>query len=101
MLPNPALWETFAHARHDQLLGQEHVMTATNLAEAKAHLSELVDRAIAGEPQIIMRRGVPVAKIVAIERVRKPLDMEWLDSVTKDMKISEEVVIKMRNEARY
>jgi prevent-host-death family protein len=76
-------------------------MTKTNLAEAKAHLSELVDRAIAGEPQIIMRRGIPVAQIVAIEKVRKPIDIEWLESVTKDMKMSEEVVIKMRREARY
>jgi prevent-host-death family protein len=76
-------------------------MTATNLAEAKAHLSELVDRAIAGEPQIIMRRGKPVAQIVAIEQKRKPIDANWLRSVTKDMKISEEVVVKMRNEARY
>jgi prevent-host-death family protein len=76
-------------------------MTATNLAEAKAHLSELVDRAVAGEPQIIMRRGVPVAKIVAIEQPRQPIDGEWLESVTKDMKMSEEVVIKMRRDARY
>jgi prevent-host-death family protein len=76
-------------------------MTGTNLAEAKAHLSELVDRAIAGEPQIIMRRGKPVAKIVAIEQARKPIDPEWLRSVTKDMQMSEEVVTGMRDDARY
>jgi prevent-host-death family protein len=76
-------------------------MTATNLAEAKAHLSELVDRAVAGEPQIIMRRGVPVAKIVAIEQPRKPLDVERLKALTDSMPMGEEVVIRMRKEARY
>jgi prevent-host-death family protein len=76
-------------------------MTKTNLAEAKAHLSALVDRAIAGEPQIIMRRGVPVAKIVAIEKVRKPLDVDRLRALTDSMTMGEEVVIRMRREARY
>jgi prevent-host-death family protein len=76
-------------------------MAGTNLAEAKAHLSALVDRAIAGEPQIIMRRGVPVAQIIAIEQKRKPIDADWLESITKDMRMSEDVVIKMRREARY
>jgi prevent-host-death family protein len=76
-------------------------MTKTNLAEAKAHLSALVDRAIAGEPQIIMRRGVPVAQIVAIEQVRKPIDVDRLTALTDSMKMGEEVVIRMRREARY
>jgi prevent-host-death family protein len=76
-------------------------MAGTNLAEAKAHLSELVDRAIAGEPQIIMRRGKPVAQIVALEQKRKSIDADWLRSVTKDMKMSEEVVTRMRDDARY
>jgi prevent-host-death family protein len=76
-------------------------MAGTNLADAKAQLSALVDRAIAGEPQIIMRRGKPVAKIVALEPERKPIDGEWLRSVTKGMKMSEEVVTKMREDSRY
>jgi prevent-host-death family protein len=77
------------------------MMAGTNLAEAKAHLSELVDLAIAGEPQIIMRRGKPVAKIVAIEPERKPIDVDWLRSITDSMQMGEEVVTKMRDEARY
>jgi prevent-host-death family protein len=77
------------------------MMAGTNLAEAKAHLSELVDLAIAGEPQIIMRRGKPVAKIVAIEPERKPIDVNWLRSRTDSMQMGEEVVTKMRDEARY
>ncbi len=76
-------------------------MAGTNLAEAKAHLSALVDRAIAGEPQIIMRRGVPVAQIVAIKKSRKPIDVDRLKALTDGMTMGKEVVIRMRNEARY
>jgi antitoxin Phd len=36
-----------------------------NLQDAKARLSELVDRCVAGEPQIILRRGRPAAVIVS------------------------------------
>ncbi|WP_313928268.1 type II toxin-antitoxin system prevent-host-death family antitoxin [Pseudoxanthomonas sp.] len=43
-----------------------------NLAEAKAHLSELVERAAAGERIIITRRGKPVATLAAVEE-EKPL----------------------------
>jgi prevent-host-death family protein len=76
-------------------------MSGTNLAEAKAHLSELVDRAIAGEPQVIMRRGKPVAKIVAIEPERQPLDVERLRSLTAGQPLTSETVKKLRDEARY
>ena len=76
-------------------------MAGTNLAEAKAHLSELVDLAIAGEPQIIMRRGVPVAQIVALEQKRQPIDVDRLKELTDSMTMGEEVVIRMRREARY
>jgi prevent-host-death family protein len=34
--------------------------------QAKARLSELIDRAIAGEEVIISRRGKPVARLVPI-----------------------------------
>ncbi len=39
-------------------------MPGINLAEAKAHLSELVSKAESGEETIIMRRGAAVAKLV-------------------------------------
>ena len=38
-------------------------MDAINLADAKAHLSELVDRVEAGESIDITRRGKPVARL--------------------------------------
>jgi prevent-host-death family protein len=37
-----------------------------NVAEAKAHLSELIERAASGEEIIVARAGRPRAKIVAI-----------------------------------
>ena len=46
-------------------------MSAINLAEAKAHLSELVSKAENGEEIIIMRRGEAVAKLVPIAAPKK------------------------------
>jgi prevent-host-death family protein len=48
-------------------------MSAINLAEAKAHLSELVSKAEGGEETIIMRRGEAVAKLVPIAMPKKAL----------------------------
>lgn len=39
---------------------------AMTAAEVKAHLSELLDRAAAGQETVITRRGKPVAKIVQV-----------------------------------
>ena len=46
-------------------------MPAVNLAEAKAHLSELVSKAESGEETVIMRRGEAVAKLVPITAPKK------------------------------
>jgi prevent-host-death family protein len=45
-----------------------------NLAEAKAKLSELLDRALAGEEIVIARAGKPLARLdpVAKKKRRKP-----------------------------
>jgi len=48
-------------------------MSAMNLAEAKAHLSELVSKAERGEETIIMRRGEAVAKLVPVTGLKKTL----------------------------
>ncbi len=39
-------------------------MTRINVAEAKARLSELIDRALAGEDIVIARRDIPVIRLV-------------------------------------
>jgi|SRR5580704_1785767 prevent-host-death family protein len=51
--------------------GRKHIfgMTAQfNIAEAKAKLSELLDRALAGEEVIIARAGTPMAKLTPLKR---------------------------------
>ncbi len=48
-------------------------MRSVSLADAKAHLSELVEAA-AGSPVCITRRGKAVAQIIAIDRPRKQIN---------------------------
>lgn len=41
-----------------------------NIAEAKAHLSELVDRALSGEEVIIARDGKPLLRLAPLQSPR-------------------------------
>lgn len=61
-----------------------------NLTEARAQLSKLVDRAAAGEPVSITRRGKPVAQITAIAVPRKQIDAAALRAVTDRMPMQSE-----------
>lgn len=47
-------------------------MTQVNLYEAKTHLSTLVDRVAAGEEIVIAKNGKALAKLVPIEKPKKP-----------------------------
>lgn len=80
-------------------------MDTISLADAKARLSELVDRAANGESVQITHRGKPVAQITPIERPRKPIDIELLRSVRKKMPYQSEpagdFIRRMRDEDRY
>lgn len=60
-------------------------MPAVSLADAKAHLSELVDRAEAGDSIEITRRGKAVARLTASVGPRKPIDAALLRSLTDTM----------------
>lgn len=48
-------------------------MVTVNLAQAKARLSELIDKVEKGEGVVITRHGKPVARLSAIEQPKKPL----------------------------
>jgi prevent-host-death family protein len=76
-----------------------------SLAEAKAHLSELVELAAAGEPVCITRRGKPIAQITALQRPRRPIDPSVLRKLTDTMPRQPEsagdFVRRMRDEDRY
>jgi prevent-host-death family protein len=60
-------------------------MDAINLADAKAHLSELVDRVEAGDSIDITRRGKAVARLIAVAKPRKRIDAALLQSLTAAM----------------
>ena len=76
-----------------------------SLADAKAHLSELVERAAAGEAVCITRRGKPVAQIIAVDYPRKRIDAAALKAVTDAMPVQPEMardlIRRMRDEDRY
>lgn len=80
-------------------------MAVFNLAEAKAKLSELVERAAAGETVRIIRRGKPVAELSAIKSERKPVNLAALRAVTADMphqnESAGEFMRKQRDDSRY
>lgn len=52
-------------------------MKTVNLYEAKTHLSQLVERAAAGEEIVIAKAGRPLARLVPVSRRtdRRPLGM--------------------------
>ena len=56
-------------------------MSTHSVADAKNHLSELIDRALKGEGVVITRRGQPVVELKAVRPVPQPItkaDIEWL-----------------------
>lgn len=76
-----------------------------NIAEAKAHLSELVEQAAAGETVLLTRRGKPVARMSPLDQPRKPVDLQRLRTLTDSMPQQAEdaatLVRRMRDEERY
>ncbi|KAB1076014.1 type II toxin-antitoxin system Phd/YefM family antitoxin [Methylobacterium planeticum] len=80
-------------------------MDVINLADAKAHLSELVDRVEAGDSIDISRRGKPVARLTAVAGPRKPIDVAQLRSLTAAMspqsRSAADLVRSMRDADRY
>jgi len=47
-------------------------MQIANIHDAKAHLSQLVERALAGEDVIIARAGVPLVRLTPLEHDIRP-----------------------------
>ncbi|CAN7438576.1 type II toxin-antitoxin system prevent-host-death family antitoxin [Phyllobacterium sp. LjRoot231] len=80
-------------------------MRTVNLADAKAHLSELVTQAEDGEIVQILRRGKPVAQLTAVKKPRQPIDLALLRNTTKDMTFQNEsageFIRSMRDTDRY
>ncbi len=56
-------------------------MSEHSVAQAKAHLSALIDRALAGEDVVITRHGHPVVELRAVRPAPQPIPdagLDWL-----------------------
>ena len=72
-----------------------------SLADAKANLSALVNRAEAGETVEIMRHGKPAARLVPVNALQ-PIDFDWLDSIIQTIpRTQADGVMLLRDEERY
>lgn len=80
-------------------------MDSYSLADAKARLSELIDKVEAGETVEITRRGKTVAKVVPPERKRQPIDWDALERLRARLPAQKrgagEFVRWMRDSDRY
>jgi prevent-host-death family protein len=43
-------------------------MNSYNVAEAKAHLSEILEEVCSGQEVVLTKRGQPIARVIPIER---------------------------------
>lgn len=79
--------------------------TQVNLAEAKAQLSELTERAAAGEEVIITKRGRAIARLSSAERPRQAIDRDALKRLTnsqaKQKESTANFIRRVRQETRY
>jgi prevent-host-death family protein len=77
-------------------------MGHVNIAEAKAHLSDLIARAEAGETILIGRRGRPVVELRAIEQPRQPIDVAALRAFIACLPETPAGTVEtLRDEARF
>jgi prevent-host-death family protein len=77
-------------------------MVTVNLAQAKAHLSELLDKVEAGEEVFVTRYGRPVARILAATSPKQPIPLEELAAFRATMpqmlRSSAEILRELRDE---
>lgn len=81
-------------------------MYSVNIADAKAHLSELIHRVEAGEDVLITRRGQPVARLCAAEAPRQPLDLTAADAIRErwaayDANTDSAALVRLSRDERY
>lgn len=77
-------------------------MGHVNIAEAKAHLSDLIARAEAGETILISRRGKPIVELRAIAQPREAIDTEAPRAFITTLPETPASAVKaMRDEATY
>lgn len=60
-------------------------MRTVSVAEAKSHLSELLNQIEAGEEVMITRHGKAVARVVAVQTARQPVPLEHLAALRQQI----------------
>jgi prevent-host-death family protein len=77
-------------------------MVTVSLAQAKAHLSKLLDKVEAGEEVVVTRHGHAVARILPAVRAKEPIPLEELRAFRATMpgwsRPSAELLREMRDE---
>lgn len=79
-------------------------MDTVNLYEAKTNLSQLVDRAAAGEEIVIAKAGRAMARLVPLAPARQPRPLGLLDGQIRigedfDAPLTDEMMAAFRGEA--
>jgi len=76
-----------------------------SLRDAKARLSELADRAAAGVDVVIAKHGHPTARLTAVARQVKPVELAVLraltDATRKQPESASRALRRLRESARY
>lgn len=76
-----------------------------SIRDAKAHLSELAERAARGTPIVIAKHGKPTVRMVPVNAPRKPIDLAHLQALTRGMVRQPEpagrTLRRLRDHARY
>jgi prevent-host-death family protein len=79
-------------------------MVTVSLAQAKARLSELLDKVEAGEEVLVTRHGRAVARISPAAKPKKPIDLDRLAAFRATMpslsRPSVELIREMRDDER-
>lgn len=77
-------------------------MSTFSVAEAKAHLSELLERAEKGEKVVITRRGEPVVQLAPVKTVKPGIDFARLRALRAVMPMAKtpanKLIRKIRDE---
>ena len=77
-------------------------MSTFSVAEAKAHLSELLDRAEKGEKVVITRRGEPDVQLAPVETTKPGIDFARLRALRAVMPMAKtpanKLIRKIRDE---
>jgi prevent-host-death family protein len=82
----------------------DETMSTCTVAEAKAHLSELLARVEGGEELVITRRGRPVAQLSPVRPVKRPPDWQAIRAFRESLpavETSADDLVREMRDARF